>query len=56
MKKMSVTKKEKRNYKLPLITIVEIDNQISLVMMSESGEPPPEFIGSINKTFKLFSR
>jgi hypothetical protein len=34
----------KRKYKAPLVELVLIDHEISLVMASESPIPPPEFL------------
>jgi hypothetical protein len=36
--------KTKRKYKAPLVEVVLIDHEISLVMASESPTPPPEFL------------
>jgi hypothetical protein len=36
--------KTKKKYKAPLIEVVFIDHEISLVMASESPTPPPEFL------------
>ena len=42
----------KKKYVKPNLEAIAIDHAISLVMMSESSEPPPEFISVMNKTFK----
>jgi hypothetical protein len=36
--------KTKSKYKAPLVELVLIDHEISLVMASESPIPPPEFL------------
>lgn len=41
----------KRVYTIPLVTSIKVDHEISLVMMSESGEPPPEFLLKLPRTF-----
>ena len=46
-------KKVKRPYIKPDVTQIEIDHQFSLVMMSESTEPPPENIGLSFNPLKL---
>jgi hypothetical protein len=56
IEKKHVIQTMKRVYQSPVVTCIKIDHEISLVMMSESTEPPPEFIGSISKTFKIFTR
>lgn len=48
-KKRQETQAVKRAYLKPSITSIKIDHEISLVMMSESGDPPPEFISTITK-------
>lgn len=44
-KKQDGLKWNKRKYEAPLVQSIQIDHEISLVMMSESTEPPPENIG-----------
>jgi len=43
----------KRVYHSPEVTCIKIDHEISLVMMSESTEPPPEFIGIVFNPLKF---
>jgi hypothetical protein len=43
----------KKMYVKPDLERIAIDHEISLVMMSESSEPPPEFISKLTGTFIL---
>lgn len=42
----------KKKYVKPDLQRIAIDHEISLVMMSESSEPPPEFISTMGKVLK----
>lgn len=42
-KKQGDLKSKRREYHVPKVQSTEIDHEISLVMMSESGTPPIEF-------------
>jgi hypothetical protein len=44
--------KTNRKYKAPLIEVVLLDQEMALVMSSESPIPPPEFL----KIFPVISR
>jgi len=41
---LEIVLKTKREYKAPIVQLVLIDHEISLVMASESPIPPPEFL------------
>lgn len=43
----------KKKYIKPNLERITIDHQISLVMMSESTEPPPEVIGIVFNPLKF---
>ena len=43
----------KKKYVKPDLERIAIDHEISLVMMSESTEPPPEFVSKLTRTFIL---
>ena len=51
-KKSQETQTVNKRYRKPSIASIKIDHEISLVMMSESGTPPPEFISTMGKVFK----
>jgi hypothetical protein len=52
-KKETLTISTNKKYVKPDLERIAIDHEISLVMMSESGEPPPEFISKLSRTFIL---
>ena len=41
----------KKTYVKPNLERIAIDHEISMVMMSESAEPTPEFISKLTRTF-----
>jgi hypothetical protein len=52
-KRKLIPKAPKRKYVKPDIERIPIDYEISLVMMSESVEPPPENIGIVFNPIKF---